>query len=80
MYSIVHKGEVLDWNFKVDFDGFRHCFYIGNVFVGQIFKMKSKTWTIVGGRNNTYPLHGFVSRRKAALALLFLEGYQNKEN
>jgi len=73
MMSTIVNGKVLDWKFKkrkVD-----TVFYIGDIFVGQIFKL-SNTYSVVGKTpNELSPIDGLATRWQAAQLLLKMEGY-----
>lgn len=68
MLSEIVDGKVLDWRFKrrkVD-----TLFYIGDIFVGQIFKI-GKSWSAVSRIPTTMGvIHGFRTRGDAARLLL----------
>ena len=75
MYSCIHDGKVLDFHYKKVSD-FEQHFYIGDIFVGRVFKIFNY-WTAVGksgGRMNK--VDGFHTRHKASEFLLRLEGYE----
>jgi len=73
MMSTIVNGKVLDWHFKkrtVD-----TVFYIGDIFVGQIFKV-ANTYSVVGKTpHDLSPINGLATRWQAAELLLRMEGY-----
>lgn len=72
-YSEIVDGRVLDYSFtksprKDDITVYN--FYIGDIYIGQIFKGR-RTWDVVSGFENKYGVvKGFVSRMDAAEYLL----------
>jgi len=75
MMSAIVDGKVLDFKFKNGGQDFLTLFYIGNIFVGQIFKMRHG-WTVVGKSPNVLsPIDGIATRWQAAQLLLRMEGY-----
>lgn len=81
MHSLVLDGKVLDFKYKKDKDNFRTLFYVGDIFVGQIFHESTGKWAVVGSGNNNfalYPIHGFATRWDASQFLLKAEGYIGK--
>jgi hypothetical protein len=78
MYSTVWNGEVLDWRFKIR--KVDTLFYIGEIFIGHIFKISENNWSAVGKTpNKLCPVPGFGSRHYAANFLLKLEGYDGRD-
>ena len=73
MMSITVNGKVLDFKFRkrtVDI-----TFHIGDIFVGQIFKV-GRTYSVVGKTpNKLSPINGLATRWRAAELLLKMEGY-----
>jgi hypothetical protein len=74
MYSICYEGKVLDYKYKPITYGYN--FYIGDIFVGQIFKMP-RYWSAVSskdcpGLNN---VDGFKTKFAAAEYMLRHQGY-----
>jgi len=51
MMSTIVNGKVLDWKFKKGGQDFITVFYVGDIYVGQIFKM-SHGWSVVGKSPN----------------------------
>jgi hypothetical protein len=79
MKSTIVDGAVLDWRFKKR-NAFTFAFYIGDIFVGQIFKMRRR-WSVVGKSPNILcPIDGLASRADAAELLLKLEGFTKKHD
>ena len=74
MHSLVVNGNVLDFKYKKIALGY--TFYLGDIYVGQIFKMRKHEWSVVGKTpSNLTPVHGFGSRWHASEFLLKLEGF-----
>lgn len=74
-YSIVHNGKVLDYCFKKISNNI-YNFYIGNIFVGQIFKHSKHSWSAVNFYESKQCLvDGFGSRLYAADYLLKFNGF-----
>ena len=74
MMSHIHNGQVLDYHYKKLGNG-GYAFYIGDIYIGQLYKV-GKAWSVVGrAPNKLCPIEGFISRWKAAQFLLKLEGY-----
>lgn len=69
--SAIVDGKVLDFKFKKrEIDT---VFYVGDIFVGQIFKI-GKTYSVVGKTPNVLcPIDGLATRRHAAELLLKME-------
>jgi len=77
MMSAIVNGKVLDFKYKKGGQDFITVFYIGNIYVGQIFKM-SNGWSVVGKTKNSLgPIDGLRSRWQAAELLLRMEGYND---
>lgn len=78
MMSCIVDGKVLDFYFKKRvFNGEFHSyvFYIGDIYVGQIFKIRN-TYSVVGKTpNKLSPIDGLATRWQAAELLLKMEGY-----
>jgi hypothetical protein len=47
MYSIAVDGKVLDYHYKKGGQDFIYNFYIGDIFIGQIFKLGKGDWAPV---------------------------------
>ena len=78
-YSTVYEGKVLDWKFTKTKHGFTaYNFYIGDILIGQLFKMKEQTWSAVSffKTQKVCPVDGFRSRYHAAQFLLKVNGLQ----
>jgi len=77
MMSHIHEGKVLDYHYK-KLTSCATAFYIGDIYVGQIFKLR-KTWSVVGRSPHPLcPIDGIATRWQAAQLLLKLEGYIKK--
>jgi hypothetical protein len=65
-YFSEYKGEIRDWKFKVN--GNRHCFYLDNFLIAQIFKLSQNKWACVPSVSMGLdgPVCGFASRHDAA--------------
>jgi len=78
MYSVIHEGKILDHHFK------RHTansytFYVGDIYVGQIHKLR-KSWSIISKTvNDLSPIHGLRTRIDGAILLLKMEGIIKKD-
>lgn len=81
MYLIIVDGKVLDYKFKKHKAAdFIYSFYIGDIFVGQLFRMRKNGWSCVP--RDSYPLSpmdGFRSRFDAAECLLKMCGYRTNQ-
>lgn len=78
-YSINWKGKVLDYNYRKMQEN-HFAFYIGNIYVGQLFKNtgRLKYWSAVAKTprpNSMHSVSGFYTRWKACEWLLKAEGY-----
>ena len=82
MYSINVDGKVLDFRYKKQ-NEFTYAFYIGDILIGQIFKMGRAGWTAVfwGEHNHRdlFPVDGFKTRYAASEFMLKVGGYIKKE-
>ena len=79
MYSATINGEVLDYNFKpMQLNNYGYHFYVGNIFMGYIFKMK-RSWSAVASKVPCVygSVNGFKSRLDAAEFIL--QVYRNKK-
>jgi len=75
LISCIVDGKVLDWKFKKGMMAFVYNFYIGDIYVGQVFNMGG-AWTAIGNTpHDLAPFAGFATRRHAAEFLLKAEGY-----
>jgi len=73
MMSAIVNGKVLDFKFKKGGQDFITVFYVGDIYVGQIFKM-SHGWSVVGKSPNALsPIDGLRTRWQAAQLLLKME-------
>lgn len=68
--SLVKDGKVLDWRFKRQ-NEFTTAFYVGDIFVGQVFKMKKGDYSAVcGGECIMRMMSGFGTRYAACHFML----------
>lgn len=76
MQSVNVNGKVLDFHYKKKND-FIYSFYIGEIFVGQLFNLGMHGWSAVGtpATSGFSKVDGFKSRNNAAQYLLRLTGY-----
>lgn len=80
MYSVVHEGKVLDYHYKKQ-NEFTYAFYIGDILIGQVFKMRGGCWSCVGWKtknehmHSLYPVDGFKTRFHASEFMLKAAGY-----
>jgi len=75
MYSVNYKGKILDYRYKRLVD-FIYAFYVGDIYVGQLFRMHKHCWSCVSGKpSKLSPVDGFKSRFYAAQFLLKLNNY-----
>ena len=77
MMSLVLDGEVLDFHFKrCTVQPWRVTFYVGDIYIGQIFKSRRRSYSIVGKTPHPLsPISGLATRWQAANLLLKMEGY-----
>ena len=74
MYSVVHKGKVLDYHFR-KLNEFTYNFSIDDIFIGQVFKL-TRSWTAVSCKPSPFSfMPGFQSRLFAAEYILKIQGY-----
>jgi len=79
MYSVIVDDKVLDFKYK-KLDELISAFYVGDIYVGQIFKMR-RAWSCVASRSvyingsNIYPVDGFKTRLDASQFLLKAGGF-----
>jgi hypothetical protein len=80
-YFANYKGKNRDWKFKVDDKGFRHCFYLDEFLIGQLFKMSNNKWSCVPSEPMGLdgPVRGFASRHDAAEYALQVMRFKNGE-
>ena len=80
MLSVIHKGRVLDFKYKKLSD-YTYSFYIGEILIGQIFKMRKSNWSAVIWHDTDenirklFPVDGFKSRYHASEFMLKCSGY-----
>ena len=73
-YSACVDGKVLDFKYKKGGQAFIYNFYIGDMFLGQIFNM-GKTWTAVPWQPRKYgKIDGFKNRYYASQYILQSKG------
>jgi hypothetical protein len=77
MKSIAHNNTILDFKFKKHALPFIYNFYLGNIFIGQIFKIKSNSWSAIPFHTpSPYgAIDGFKSRDDAAMIMLKICGF-----
>jgi hypothetical protein len=72
--SAIIDGKVLDFHYKKGGQDFITNFYIGDIYIGQIFKMQHG-YSVVGKTPNPLgPIDGLRTRWQAAQLLLRMEG------
>lgn len=72
MISSVVDGKVLDWRWKFSVN--RYLFYVGDIFIGQVFNMGRNGWSSFHREpNNIGIVDGFKSRYDASRFLLKFE-------
>lgn len=76
-YSCIIDGKVLDYHYKKSkVNDFQYNFYIGDIFVGQVFQINQHRWSAVSAMPNVYGVvEGFGSRFWASEYLLKVGGY-----
>ncbi len=80
MYSIVLDGKVLDYRYK-KMNDFTYAFYVGDIYVGQVFRMRKGRWACIGNKaNDLCPVHGFADRLYASEFILKLGGYVKEKS
>ena len=77
IYSSVVDGKVLDWKFKRQQPHWV-AFYIGDILVGQIFKLNSGYTGVLYNSHQYNGIGGFRTRHDAATYLLFIGGYRDQ--
>jgi hypothetical protein len=83
MYSTIHDGKVLDWHFRKTGlepdkkDRYAWNFYIGDIFIGQIFPMPRNRWSAVPWHTQCPygSLEGFSTRHDACEYMLRACGF-----
>lgn len=82
MYSIIYEDKVLDFHYyKGGGNNNMYNFYIGDIFIGQIFKRRKHSWHAVSFHKNsqdkeTRHMGGFGCRDYAAEFLLKVNGFR----
>ena len=72
MISSVVDGKVLDWHWKKRSNDY--LFYIGDIFIGQVWNMGVHGWTALHRESNSIGLaEGFKTRYDASHFLLKFE-------
>jgi len=74
MYSVIHQGKVLDFHFK-KMSNYCYNFSVGDIFIGQIFKLRKHSWSGISFHNVRGSMDGFGCRFYAAQYLLRLNGF-----
>ena len=78
-YFCIVEGKALDWRYKKMGDD-HIAFYIGDIYVGQVWKI-FKSYSVVGKNPHPLcPIDGFRTRHDACEMLLKLEGYRPKDD
>jgi hypothetical protein len=79
VYSVVLDKKVLDFRY-VRQNKFTQAFYIGDILLGQVFKLGKHNWSCV---SNTYQkfgkIDGFGTRHAASEMLIRLGGYREEK-
>jgi hypothetical protein len=77
VYSSIVDGKVLDWKFK---RAMPHVvsFSIGNIHIGQIFKINNSYTGVLRNGHQYNGIGGFRTRHDAAAYLLFIGGYRDQ--
>ena len=79
MNSIIVNGKVLDFRYtRCKEQKFVYNFFIGDIFIGQLFKMKRNNWSAVSFYRPfpLCPLGGFVNKYYASEFLLKINGFE----
>jgi len=81
MLSEIRDGKVLDFKYEVQSD-FAQVFYIGDILIGQVFKMGNGNWSCVSWEHphDIYPVDGFKSRYHASEFMLKMGRIINADN
>ena len=74
MYSAIVDGKVLDFKYR-RINDFTYGFYIGCIYVGQVFNMKRYWSCVAASPNELGSISGFKNRYYASEMLLKMEGY-----
>ena len=75
MYSQIVDRKVLDYHYKKMKHNNGYFFYIGDIYIGQMYKIRDY-WAIVPRTKcKICPINGFINRYYAAETLLKLAGY-----
>jgi hypothetical protein len=74
MFSVIVDGEVLDFKYNRLGKG-HYAFYIGDILIGQMFKLKNEWTAVCDYKPLGYPVNGFVSRYRASEFLLKYCGF-----
>lgn len=86
-YSEYINGKHHDYHFKQPKlrpgdpkPGYHYFFYVGTIFIGQIFRMSPRSWSTVSSNpKSSGPVRGFNSRLSACEYLLFVNGHREKD-
>jgi len=80
MYSQIVDGKVLDYHYKKMIHNHGYFFYIGDIYIGQMFSINNY-WAIVPRTQcKICPINGFKTRFYASETLLKLAGYNLRED
>src|SRR6185369_6997981 len=81
MLSIVHEDKVLDFHYKQSkSESHMYNFYVGDIFVGQLFKLGKHNWYAVSFyKNYKGGMGGFGSRYHASEFLLKVNKFYKDE-
>jgi hypothetical protein len=81
MLSVIVDGKVLDFRYTKVSAGI-YNFHIGDIHMGQLFRMGNMNWSAVVGRPRTgiSPIDGFRSRYKASEYMLKARGFNIPES
>ena len=78
MFSVIVGDKVLDCRYK-RMNEFTYSMWLGDAYVGQLFRMRNRRWTVVGATpNKLCPIDGLATRDDATELLLKLEGYRDR--
>lgn len=80
-YSLIWKGQVLDYRFmQSEEQPFIWFFWCGDIFMGQLFNMGKTGWSAVPNEpHELSPFDGFKTRLDAAEMCLKVNGFRRKE-
>jgi hypothetical protein len=80
-YSVIVDGRVLDFRYEKLTALQAVNFYIGDIFIGQIFKMRAREWSVVSFHtpDPLCPVDGFATRYHASEFLLKVCGFRKRD-